>query len=274
MTTWTWELPATATWSVCVRDANTGEVLAAHTPEILLKTASIGKIFLLAEAARALAAGELAADEPLTWRDDELIGDSGLWHRLSLRTLPAVDVCALVGAVSDNVGTNVLVRRLGLDPTRAMARRLGCAESHLVDRIRLERTPDTPPTTSLGRADELSAAMTTLHRCSLGLDDTLPAGIAAQTLAWLGANTDLSMVAAGFDLDPLGHDEFDRGIWLRNKTGTISTARIDVGVAHTPDGRALAWMVGANWSEDVDPRDDVLAAMRALGADLRHWFEG
>lgn len=256
-------------WSVCVRDATTGTVMAAHTPERVLRTASIGKVFLLCEAAQRLDAGTLRPDEPLSWADDEMVGDSGLWHRLSLRTLPLVDVCALIGAVSDNLATNVLVRHLGVETTQTMARALGCEDSALLDRIRDERGPDDPPTLSVGRADELSAVMVQLHQIAGGAPGVLSAGAAQRVLHWLGADTDLSMTSSAFGLDPLGHDEFDRGFWLANKTGTISTARIDLGLVRTPDGRAVAWMMGANWADDTDPRDDVLAAMAEVGRAMR-----
>jgi beta-lactamase class A len=86
-------------------------------------------------------------------------------------------------------------------------------------------------------------------------------------LDWIGLNTDLSMVAAAFGLDPLAHLDEDRGVLLRNKTGTISTARVDVGVVTLPS-RRLAWAVLANWDADAPPdvRDRVLAVMRSVGA--------
>lgn len=37
-----------AAWSVRITDLNTGEILWEHDPERVLKTASVGKIFLLA----------------------------------------------------------------------------------------------------------------------------------------------------------------------------------------------------------------------------------
>ena len=46
---------------------------------------------------------------------------------------------------------------------------------------------------------------------------------------WLSANTDLSMVASAFCLDPLAHFEPDRGIMLVNKTGTNAGVRADAG---------------------------------------------
>ncbi len=260
------ELPALATgatWSVCVRDASNGTVLARHRADEVQRTASVGKLFLLVEVARRLEDGTLPHDEPLTWHDDETVEDSGLWYRLATRTLPVADLGVLVGAVSDNLATNVLVRHVGLDAVAALTRELGYTESGLLDRVRDHRGPDDPPTLSRGNATELSDLMVRLERGRV-----VSPGVSSQVLAWLGANTDLSMVASAFGLDPLAHDLVDRGYRLVDKTGTISTARIDVGVVEGPR-RAVAWAALAEWPADTDPRDDVLASMHGLGRLLR-----
>ena len=256
------DLPAAARWSVVVRDAGTGAVLAAAQPDQLQLTASIGKVFLLVEVAARLADGSLDPEEPLTWAAEEHVADSGVWYLMDRRTLGVRDLCVLVGAFSDNLATNVLLRRVGLSAVQARAVALGCTRSTLLDRIRLRRTPADPPTLSVGTAAELSAVLADLHRGAV-----VSAAVSAQVLAWLAANADLSMVAAAFDLDPLAHAEPDRGVTLVNKTGTISTARGDVGVVSGPDA-ALAYAVLATWPEHADPRA-VLAAMRAVGRQLR-----
>lgn len=92
-------------------------------------------------------------------------------------------------------------------------------------------------------------------------------------LRWLAARSDLSMVAAAFDLDPLAHAEPDRGITLIDKTGTIGTARIDVGIVTGPAAQ-IAYAVLANWAVEKDPRDEVLAAMREIGRRIRHAVGG
>lgn len=259
------EFPAEAEWSVCIRDADDDRVLLSHRPERLLRTASIGKIFLLAEVAHRWEAGRLDPDEPLGWNEGEWVADSGIWYQLRSRSLPVADLCLLVGAVSDNLATNVLLRRVGIESVRAMAVRLGCRESALLDRVRDGRGPQDPPTLSVGRADELSALLGRLHR-----GEVLGRAVADRVLGWLAAGTDLSMVAAAFGLDPLAHTEPDRGVVLINKTGTIDTARIDIGLVARA-GRTLAYAAAANWTGEgpvpagSDPRDWVLAAMSELG---------
>lgn len=248
-----------------ISDLSTRTVLAEHHPTRRLRTASVGKIFLLIEVARQAEAGELELSEPLGWTDDERVEDSGLWYLLDQPALSIKDLCVLIGGFSDNLATNVLIRRIGLDAVTRTSRGLGCVHSALLDRIRTERGPDVPFTLSVGTATELSDLLARLHHGTV-----ISGYVSATVLRWLATNADLSMVAAAFDLDPLAHTEPDRGVTLINKTGTIRTARIDVGVVTGPTG-AVSYAVLAGWAPDADPRDAVLATMRTIGRSIRAW---
>ena len=89
-----------------------------------------------------------------------------LWHTLSVETLPLVDVAALVGAVSDNLATNVLLARVGLAEVAARATALGLRSTALHDRVRDDRSAAHAATLlSTGNAGELSALV---HRIATG----------------------------------------------------------------------------------------------------------
>jgi hypothetical protein len=79
-------LPDGVDWGVCVRDAATGDVLAAAGADRVLPAASIGKVFLLIETARSL-----DLDEPLTRTREDAVAD----------TLPAGDLAALAHVRAD-----------------------------------------------------------------------------------------------------------------------------------------------------------------------------
>jgi Beta-lactamase class A len=260
-------------WSARVVDVSTGQVLWEHDPTRVLKTASIGKLFLLIEVARRCEAGELDLGERVARTDVDRIADSGLWHLLAEPSLTIDDACVLIGAVSDNLATNVLLRRVGLDAVTATTLALGFEASRLLDRVRAERRAEHPPALSVGNADELVRLAAGLYRGTV-----ISPAVSDRVLGWLAGGTDLSMVASAFGLDPLAHVDRDRDILLRNKTGTISTARADVGVVEGPRA-AVAYAVLANWpGTDVhggnaptpdDRRDAVLAAMAEIGAAIR-----
>jgi beta-lactamase class A len=144
---------------------------------------------------------------------------------------------------------------------------LGYSDSALLDRVRDDRGSEHPPTLSVGTAADLADLMARLHR-----GQVLDQHASTTVLRWLRANTDLSMVAAAFDIDPLAHAEPDRGVRLANKTGTISTARADVGLVEGP-AATVAYAVLANWTGD-DLRDAILTDMRDIGRAIRTHIGG
>ena len=259
------DVDAGLVWSACVIDVDTAERLLDVSSDRVLKTASVGKLFLLVDIARQAESGTLRLDELVDRRTEESVADSGIWHTLDADTMTIDDACRLIGAVSDNLATNVLIGRIGLEAVADTAQGLGYTRSALLDRIRLKRLPEHPPTLSRGAAGELADLFV-----RLGQGTVISEAVSARVLDWIGLNADLSMVAAAFGLDPLAHVEPDCGITLRNKTGTISTARIDVGIVGNSH-RRLAYAVLANWGDDAPAgtRDDVLAAMEAIGKWLR-----
>lgn len=260
-------LPREAGWSIVLLDVDTDTVVCELDGVRVLDTASIAKVFLLIEAARMIEAGELDPAEQLDRSAGPPVADSGLWYLLDADTFSVPDTCILVGAFSDNLATNVLLARIGLDRVQAATREYGWTDSVLLDYVRDSRTPDQPRTLSRGSAAELADVMARLHR-----GEVVSAVVSAQVLEWLAVDADLSMVAAAFGLDPLAHREQDRGLTLRNKTGTIETARGDIGVVSGSGGRSLAYAVLANWDSDgPDPRDEVLAGMQAIGTWIRGW---
>ena len=215
-------------------------------------------MLLLITVAEQLETGALAGDQVLSREDVPPVADSGLWQHLAVDALPVTDVCALVGATSDNLATNVLVDAVGLDAVRATARRLGMTKTALHDVVREHRGPEHPAALSTGTAAELVQLFTMLDEAS----DISPTA-AQQVRQWLSTNNDLSMVASAFGLDPLAHTAGDRGITLWNKTGTNDGVRCDVGVVHRAS-TSVTYAVLANWNPQgpSDPiRDEVLSAM-------------
>lgn len=250
-------------WSACVRGVD-GDVVWQQDAGRVLPTASVGKLLLLLETARRIDAGS-SSPALLLSRGRDPVGDSGLWQRLATTELPVADLAQLVGAVSDNLATNVLLRHVGLDAVDALRRALGLVGTRLLDEVRAVRGSEHASTLSTGRADELSALVHLLGASG----GARPEG-AERVTGWLAGNTDLSMVAAAFGLDPLAHRPADQPrVLLWNKTGTDAGVRADVG--EVSRGRtAYAYAVLAAWQPGLtpNPTSEVLASMRAVGAAL------
>ena len=240
-----------------------------------LKTASIGKLFLLAEIMRQVEAGVISLDDVVDrsrQRDDDYIEDSGLLYLLRQPTLSVGDLAVLVGAFSDNYATNLLVDLVGLEQVQQCAREvLGYSVSDLLDKVRMHRdvTRGGPDDMSRGCADELCDYMVRLSQGQL-----ISRSASSQIERWLAADADTSMLAGVFNVDPLAHWPDDGGFRLRHKTGTESDVRCDVGfVADTATSTTVAYAVLANWNkgEQGDLRDVVLAQMRRLGVHIREY---
>lgn len=256
-------------WSVEVRRVEDGVALRADHRR-LLRTASVAKLLLLLEVAESAAAGSL--DLSATVRRDSVppVGDSGLWQHLSAPALTIADAAMLVGAVSDNLATNVLLAAVGLERVQRRGRDLFGPGTTLLDAVRDVREPHHPETLSVGTAADWCEFFARLARGRLAS----PAA-AALLRTWLGHGADLSMVAAALHLDPLSHGGAAAArplLW--NKTGTDDGVRADVGVVR---GAAsdVAFAVICNW----DPGDGVdvgavLAAMRGIGAIVKRLADG
>lgn len=258
-------------WSIEVKDSNSGAVLLSFDSDRLCQTASIGKVFLLAEVARRLTEGSLSADDRVSAPDELMVADSGILYRMRDQRPTVYDAAVLVGAVSDNLATNALLSLCGLDRVKSVAAELGFQESSLLDFIRDVRTPSQPWASSQGTAGELCELM-----CRLSRGEVYSPSVSDQVLTWLAADTDTSMVAAAFLSDPLAHVDSDyEGLTLRHKTGTTSVVRADIGVVSSAT-RSVGYAVLANWaSAGADRRADVLATMNDLGRRIRaHLADG
>jgi beta-lactamase class A len=252
-----------ASWSVLARDVASGEVLFAHSPHAVLSAASAPKLLLLVACAVLAERGELDLAERLDWSSVEPVGDSGLWQHLAQPTLSVGDAAMLVGAVSDNLATNVLLERIGLDAVERVRAELGIEGVQLHDRVRDRRGAGHP-----ARLGTASAAGLTDLLARLGARTLASAAACERVLDWLRHSVDLSMVAAAFGMDPLSHGVGDEWPRLLTKTGTDAGVRVDAGLV-AGQGRMIAYAALANWPAEVDATDAVLASMRGLGAELR-----
>jgi beta-lactamase class A len=250
-------------WSVCIRNGE-GRELACFNHAATMEIASVGKLLLLIEVARQCEVGDLAGTEVL-FRDPGLVvADSGIWQHLRTDRLPVHDLCVLIASVSDNVATNILLKRIGFQRLNDLRAALGLTNTALLDYVREQRGPDDVPTFSTGSAAELSSLMSSIARNSV-----ISQAVCEQLRTWLATGVDLSMVASAFNFDPLAHAGPDRGYSVHNKTGTDAGIRADVGTVWR-NGNPLSYAVIANW-EPSEPglRDTVLVTMNTIGKRLR-----
>ncbi len=232
-----------------VVDAGTGEGLVSERPDEVLRTARVAKVLVLSALARALEDGSVDPGEVLSRSVTPRVADSGLWHLMDVDALPVGDVAALVGSVSDNWATNVLVERLGL----AAVDDHDLQHTHLHDLVRDHRGPDDAPTLSSGTAREWAGVLAALHRGTW-----VSPTVSARVLGWLAAGVDHSLVASAFGRDPL---VVDAG--LATKTGADAEVRCEVGLV-TGTARVAAYACLGNGDPAV-----LVVRLRVLGEQVR-----
>lgn len=250
--------------SVFVRDAVSGEPLIEHHPRMVLKTASLPKVFLLQEVAHQLAHGRLQPTALIDRRNTLQVNDAGLWQHLAADSLPITDVAALIGAFSDNLATNALLDIVGLDRLTEATLKRGYESSRLLDYVRPERvTGIHPGSVSQGNAFELANFCAEQERLMKQGDSA-----ATQVVKWLRAGADYSMILRDLGLDPLSCNPAEDGLEAWNKTGTDTGVRADAGVIRGTT-KTLAYAVIANWESETTNRE-VSYLMGELGEQLRH----
>ncbi len=249
--------------SASVVDLNSGRTLIAIDDRIVLPTASIGKILLLIEVSARLTSREFSGFGILDKTPMDAVGDSGIWQHLQAPSLPVADLATLVGATSDNLATNVLLRQVGLAAVRARTESLGLMRTALLDLVRDSRGPDDAPQLSVGSTAELSWLFGALAR-----NEIVDSLTSQRVLGWLSLNSDLSMVASAFGLDPLSHRGAEHNTLLVNKTGTDSGVRAEAGALRGAN-RAISYAVSVQFNDDgLQARLRVLDTMRTVGLDL------
>lgn len=224
--------------SASIINIGTGVRYSETNPNVPMGIASVGKLLLLSEYARQIATGAMTFGEPLHRSCTPLVGGDGLWQHMQVKSLPAGDVAALIGAVSDNWATNVLLERIGLDAVERRTEQIGLEHTRLHDLVRDNRDGTVPPRIATGTTGELALLMRTLW------DDH--DGTGRLVLGWIAGGYDLSMVPAVFKHDPLGHMHSVDGVRIWSKTGTDVGVRCDTGIVHGPFG-AVAYSATVNW---------------------------
>jgi beta-lactamase class A len=244
-------------------DLTSTETLISIDDRVVLPTASLGTILLLVEVSARLTARDMSGYGIVDKVAADGMGDVGLWQHLQVPALPMGDLAAFVASSSDSLATNLLLRQISLDAVRQRAESLGLAQTALLDFVRGTRGPDDAPQLSVGSTSELAWLLGALAR-----GEIVDAVTSQRVMGWLSLNSDLSMVAGAFGLDPLAHRTADHELLLVNKTGTDGGVRCEVGALRGPRA-TVSYAVSVQFDDaSLVDRLRVLDAMRIVGADL------
>ncbi|SEB50819.1 beta-lactamase class A [Paramicrobacterium humi] len=249
--------------SARIMDLASGRELLAIDDYVVMPTAGIGTVLLLAEVAARLDDPDFEGLVILDREARDNVGDGGIWQHLQAPSFPVADLAVFTAAAGDNLATNVLLREIGLEKVHERTEKLGLNRTALLDSARDQRGPDDAPQLSVGSMRELAWLFSEVARG----EATSPT--ASQRLVdWLSLNMDLSLVASAFGLDPLSHRQGTHELTLFNKTGSDAGVRAEVGVLRGPRA-GVAYAVATSFSDsDLLTRLAVIDALRTLGNDL------
>jgi beta-lactamase class A len=171
--------------------------------------------------------------------------------------MTVADLAVLTAAVSDNVATNLLLDRVGLDAVGAALKGAGIDDVVVHDVVRDRRDASLPPAFATGTARGLCRMMATVARggwLSKPARDLL--------LGWMGLNLHRDWVPDVLGPMPSGD------VVVVNKTGIDGGVLADTGLIR--GDRVLAYAVVVRWSSDDDAAMARRAALelRARGAEL------
>ena len=227
-----------------------GKVLFGHRADERFVSASVVKIAIMLEIFRAIEAGRLDPDQPVTVTADQMAKGSGVMHWLAPGyTLRLRDLLYLMMAISDNTATNLLIDMAGIAAVNATMQGLGMAGSVLgrkmYGRLALE-----------GEVENMATAADYDRLLWAILSGRAASGPSCAAMVELLRGQQNDRRLARFL--PAGSD------W-GSKTGTLAGVANDAGFLRGPAGTACLSMFTAGFPMTVD-------AEAALGAMARAAF--
>lgn len=256
----TWLPPdSRAVWSVyatvTLESGRKTPILDINSEQVL-KTASLGKLFILLALSELLETSHESA-RVLLQRPGTVNG-SGVWARLDTREITVEDAARLVAVCSDNVAANSLIDFLSLDRVQDAAQRY-CSVSMLNDYFRSTRESNHPHTVSHGSSRDYSDLSRTIQESK--------SNVLSRVRSWLEMSVDSSLVFSSLDIDPLSHSSSRVDSWF-NKTGSDEGVKADTGSITFRD-ITLSYAAISNWpSEDLSSEAAVYQGMRSLSTFL------
>ena len=211
------------------------------------------KVGLCCAALELVAKGEadLAEILPLPAPGERVAG-GGILKQLEVETISLRDAVELTITLSDNVATNALVERCGVDRVNAYLAGLGLAETRILG----QSTSPGPRTTS--RAASASRRHGSKPRCSLPLPAARCSSRAsASTCSPCSASALPGSDPALARLEPVRAVSRGSVLTVANKTGELDGIRADVGLVRHRERGTVAVAVFTDGCEDLRETVDV-----------------
>ena len=120
-------------FAIAVLNPLTGQELSINSQP--MRSASLIKLFIMAEAFARISEGTLQADATLSFMESHRVGGAGILQNLPAGTYHSIlELVELMITESDNIATNLLIEHLGREAINARIQKMGCADSRLTRR--------------------------------------------------------------------------------------------------------------------------------------------
>ncbi|HVT30329.1 MAG TPA: serine hydrolase [Lacipirellulaceae bacterium] len=249
---------------LAVKNLKTGETYAYHADRAM-PTASLIKLPVMITTYEAIEKGKLSLNEMITLKKSDFVPGSGILtahfspgDRISLR-----DAIHLMIVYSDNTATNLVLDKLGLQPTNDCMERLGCPDTKINSEV-FKRSTSINKERSRQYGLGSTSARDMLKLCELLYEKKLVTPERCkQMLAHMYECDDKLKVPRL--LPP--------GTRVAHKTGSVNASRTDAGIMETPAG-PIAYCILTDKNKDQRWTDDNAgdAFCANVGAAIYHYF--
>jgi len=213
-----------------------------HNADTVMSTASLIKIAVMIEAYQQADAGKFKLTDMVTLRDQDKVPGSGILtrHFSEGATFSIRDAVRLMMAQSDNTATNLVLDRVGIQAVNERMKEWGFPETRINAKVFRGDTTSVAPE----RTKKYGLGSTTAREM-VGLLEELQAGSRSRPA--------IKQILLNHLLANDDKDKFSRllpdGTKVAHKDGSLSDARTDAGIIHTPTGPVVV-VVLTNRNED------------------------
>lgn len=209
------------------------------------ETASTIKVFILAELYRQIHENKIKRDEVLKYSESNYVVGSGVLRALDVGLEMTVkNIATLMIIVSDNIATNMMIERLGIDNINKTCRDLGFKDTKLHNKIDFENYDQLGTTTpkDYGKFFEM------LKKKQLWSEEI--SGQMIEIFKEQQYNTILTRDLPQYFLDSedTGDEEL---VYTASKSGSMDACRNDGGIVHTPYGEYIISIFTKDFSDNL-----------------------
>lgn len=221
-----------------------GNIIEINSNE-KFETASTIKVFILAELYRQIHEGKIDSNEILKYNEENYVVGSGVLRSLDPGVeMTAKSVATLMIIISDNIATNMLIERLGVDNINKTCRDLGLNDTVLHNKIDF-RTYDKLGTTTPRDYGKFFEMLYKKELWSKEVSEEMIGILKEQQY-----NTILTRDLPQYFLDSenTGDEEL---IYIASKSGSMDACRNDGGIIQTPFGGYVISIFTKDFSDNL-----------------------